>query len=114
MPHPVIHFEIAAKDEKKLHDFYARLFDWEVSYQPELSYAMIMPNAGSGIDGGIGPAQGKGGVTFYVQVPDLQAALDKAVSLGGTVVMPPMEVPNVVALAQFADPEGNLIGLVRG
>jgi len=52
--------------------------------------------------------------TFYVQVPDLQATLDQAVAKGGKVVMPPMEIPGMVTLAQFADPEGNLVGLVKG
>jgi predicted enzyme related to lactoylglutathione lyase len=113
MPNPVVHFEISGKDEKKLHDFYARLFDWHVSYDEKMSYATVETHDG-GINGGIGPAHDAQRVTFYVQVPDLQAALTKAESLGGKMVMPPMEIPNVVALAQFTDPEGNLIGLVRG
>jgi predicted enzyme related to lactoylglutathione lyase len=53
-------------------------------------------------------------VTIYVQVPDLQAALDQAVALGGKVLMPPTEIPGVVTLAMFADPEGNVIGLTKG
>jgi predicted enzyme related to lactoylglutathione lyase len=49
-----------------------------------------------------------------VQVDDLQAALDKAESLGGKTVMAPDQVPGGPALAMFADPEGNVIGLVSG
>ena len=47
-------------------------------------------HAGQGIGGGIGPAldQSSGRVTFYVQVNDLQAYLNKAESLGGKTVMP--------------------------
>jgi len=114
MASPVVHFEVAAQDQKKQREFYAALFDWNVHYDEKMDYAMVESAGQGGIGGGIGPAQGAGRVTFYVQVPDLQAALTKAESLGGKTVMPPMEVPGVVALAQFTDPEGNVIGLVRG
>ena len=52
-------------------------------------------------------------VTIYVEVEDLQAYLDKAVSLGGTVVMPVTVIPNMVTMAQFADPQGNVVGMVK-
>ena len=42
---------------------------------------------------------------------DLQAALDKAVSLGASTTVPVSDIPNVGTFAQFADPDGNLIGL---
>jgi hypothetical protein len=50
----------------------------------------------------------------YVEVDDLQQALDKAESLGGKTVMPPMDIPDAVSLAMFTDPSGNVIGLVKG
>ena len=34
--------------------------------------------------------------------------------MGGKVLMPPTEIPNVVTLAMFADPDGNAIGLIKG
>ena len=49
-----------------------------------------------------------------MQVEDPQAYLDKIVDLGGTITMPVTEVPGMVTFAQFADPEGNIIGLVKG
>jgi len=75
----------------------------------------MVDGASSGIAGGIGQEpEGKARVTNYVQVPDLQATLDRAVAMGGKVVMPPMEIPGVVTMAQFADPDGNLMGLIKG
>ena len=47
-------------------------------------------------------------------MPDIEAALQKAESLGGTRVMGPEKVMDQVELGQFKDPEGHLIGLVRG
>jgi predicted enzyme related to lactoylglutathione lyase len=39
--------------------------------------------------------------------------LRKAERLGGKTVMPPTEIPNMVTFAMFADPDGNVIGLVK-
>ena len=114
MSPPVVHFEIAAKDPKKLQDFYAKLFDWKIDANNPFNYGVIDTGGQGGINGGIGPTDGPTRVTFYVQVDDLQACLDKAESLGGKTVMPPTEIPNMVTLAMFSDPEGNITGLVKG
>jgi hypothetical protein len=69
---------------------------------------------GHGIGGGISAApEGDGHVTIYVEVEDPQAYLDKAVSLGGRVLMPVTEIPGMVTFAQIADPEGHMIGIVK-
>lgn len=114
MTHPVVHFEIMGKDAKKLQDFYSTLFDWKLNaFSPE--YGMTEIGGDHGINGGIG-ASGEMPpyVTVYVQVPDLQAALDKVATLGGKTVVPPTEIPNVVTFALFSDLEGNVVGLVKG
>jgi predicted enzyme related to lactoylglutathione lyase len=114
MADPVVHFEVGGKDAKKLQKFYADLFDWKIDANNPMDYGMVEA-ADGGIAGGVGPAPGgETHVTFYVQVPDLQAALDKAEKLGGKTVTPPMDVPGGPSLAHFTDPEGNFIGLVRG
>ena len=48
---------------------------------------------------------------YYVEVDDAQKYLDRAVSMGGSVVMPVTEIPSHVTIALFADPEGHVIGL---
>ena len=48
---------------------------------------------------------------FYIGVDDVEAALQKAESLGGSRVFGPMEVPEGPTIGQFADPEGNMVGL---
>lgn len=113
MAHPVVHFEVSGNDQPKLRDFYSRLFDWKITYEPQMNYSMVDTQTPGAIGGGIGPAEGGQKVKFYVQVANLEDALAKAESLGGKTVMPPMRIPNVVALAQFSDPEGNVIGLVE-
>jgi uncharacterized protein len=115
MSNPVVHFEIIGPDGAKLHSFYHDLFGWEIDANNPFNYGMIAtPEDKSGIGGGIGmEPDGAPRVTVYAAVPDLQAALDKAVSLGGKVVMEPTDLGDV-ELAQFTDPAGNLFGLVKG
>jgi predicted enzyme related to lactoylglutathione lyase len=52
-------------------------------------------------------------VTFYVEVADLAGALKKAQALGGKTVMEPHAVPGGPEIAMFADPDGNVIGLLK-
>jgi uncharacterized protein len=58
--------------------------------------------------------RGTGATSLYVEVPDVEAALAKAESLGGTRMMGPDKVPDVgIEIALFTDPEGHVIGLVK-
>jgi predicted enzyme related to lactoylglutathione lyase len=111
---PVTHFEVLGSDAAALQRFYGEAFGWEMQDVMEGAYYMAHP--GSGIDGGVGAAQGGGGghVTFYVEVDDPATALEKISSLGGKTVQEPMDIPNGPTIALFADPEGHLIGLVKG
>jgi predicted enzyme related to lactoylglutathione lyase len=118
MGYPVVHFEINSAGAPELVRFYGDAFGWKIQSEGP-DYAHIDTDgvcAGSGapgINGGIGTADaGDDFVTFYVQVPDVQEALDQVVALGGSVDMPATEAGRVV-LAIFRDPAGNRIGLVR-
>ena len=48
------------------------------------------------------------------RLPDVEASLAKAESLGGSRIFGPDEVMDGLVLGQFTDPEGHLIGLVKG
>jgi len=111
MANKVTHFEIHGKDGKRLQGFYASLFGWKVDASNPMQYGMVGAEQ-SGIGGGIAKSPAAM-VTFYVEVADLAASLKQAEKLGGKTVMPPMDVPGGPRIAQFADPEGNVIGLVK-
>lgn len=115
MANPVTWFEIIGNDAAKLHKFYADVFDWKLSDpMADMGNYSMVDNAGEGIGGGIGGAMdGKARTTIYIQVADPQAALDKAVANGATVLMPVMNVMEGVTIAMFADPEGNTMGLLQ-
>jgi predicted enzyme related to lactoylglutathione lyase len=122
MGQPVVHFEVIGKDGEKLQGYYSELFGWEIDADNPMGYGIVgredntNPD-GVGIGGGIGggPTPDYAGhVTFYVEVPDVEAALVKAEELGGKRVFGPGAVPGTeVELGQFTDPEGHLIGLVK-
>jgi predicted enzyme related to lactoylglutathione lyase len=115
MPNPVVHFEIIGKDAASTQKFYSNLFGWKVDSNNPMNYGMV-DNGGEGINGGIAGGDDPGGprTTFYVQVSDQQAALDKAEQLGGKTIMPVTEIPDAVTMAMFADPDGNTVGLIKG
>lgn len=115
MAYPVVHFEVVGGDGLELQKFYSELFGWHIQNNPEMeNYGVVDTHAGEGINGGVGGTPDRNAmVTFYAAVPDPQATLDRAEQLGGTVAMPVMEIPNVVTLAQFEDPQGNRIGIIK-
>ena len=117
MPNPVVHFEIGCINTEAQQEFYASLFDRGITPTgDEWNYGLVQHSEG-GIGGGISQSADdppKPSITFYVMVDDLQAYLDKAVSLGATQAMPPMEMEvndSKFSIAAFIDPEGNFIGL---
>jgi uncharacterized protein len=120
MGQPVVHFEIMGKDAGKLHSFYSEMFDWKINAMPmgDGSYGMVgrednLNPDGIGIGGGVGSsASGPSYVTVYVEVPDVEAALAKAASIGGQRVSGPDDIGQV-EIGTFLDPEGHLIGLVK-
>jgi predicted enzyme related to lactoylglutathione lyase len=127
MGQPVVHFEIQGKDPEMLRRYYGELFGWEFELNSPVaeavseagSYGFINRNAtdegekGVGIPGGIGGGEGYTGYAiFYVGVPDVEEALQKAEQLGGKRVMGPAKNPNgMLVVGHFTDPEGHLVGV---
>ena len=120
MGQAVVHFEVIGKDGEKLRAFYGELFDWQIDADNDMSYGLVQRDGnlngdGVGIGGGIaGGPEGYGGhVTFYVEVPDVEAALARAESLGGTRVFGPETIMGALVFGQCLDPEGHVIGVVQ-
>jgi predicted enzyme related to lactoylglutathione lyase len=123
MGQPVVHFEIIGKDPAKLREYFEELFGWEFDVPSPVSEAvsdpaqygfvdrMALPD-GTGIPGGVGGGPGyEGHAVFYIAVPDVEAALQKAESLGGKRRMGPERAPSGLVVGHFTDPEGNLVGV---
>jgi len=115
MGNPVVHFELGGAEDGPLLRFYGELFGWRLTTVPGgVNYTVVDTQGGGGVNGGIGKSgTGDPWATFYVEVDDPQAALDRAESLGAQTVLPVTEIPGMVTFAMFNDPDGLLVGLVR-
>ena len=118
---PVVHFEIIGIDPARLRSYFGALFGWEFDTSGGVAepvsaagnYGFVQNPDGAGIPGGVGGGPGyPARVLFYVGVPDVEAALRKAESLGGTRTMGPEQAPgSALVVGHFTDPEGHLIGI---
>jgi uncharacterized protein len=120
MGQPVVHFEVIGRDGERLQSYYSELFGWNIDAGNPMKYGLIdreenLNSDGIGIGGGVGtgPEGYDGHVTVYVEVPDVEASLAKAESLGGTRMMGPDEVMEGLVIGLFNDPEGHVIGVIQ-
>ena len=120
MGYPVVHFEITGRDGPALHAFYASLFEWDIDANNPMNYGIVaregnLSPEGVGIGGGIaqGPEGYGGHVTFYVQVPDVEATLAQAEEQGATRMMGPEQVAEGLVIGLFTDPEGHVVGVLQ-
>ena len=110
MGNPVVHFEIGCRDRKITQDFYSSLFDWKF----EAMGPAVMIQTGEAVGGHI-TALGHEPhryTIFYLQVDDVIAYLDKAKTLGGKILVPPVDIPTG-RFVWMQDPEGNTVGLFK-
>jgi uncharacterized protein len=110
--HPIVHFEIGCRDRAKSEAFFSNLFDWHI--QANDPAGTIDTGSAQGIPGHIASLghEPQHYTMFYVEVEDVQAYLDKAVALGGKMLVPPVKTP-AGTFAWFSDPDGNMIGLLK-
>jgi len=113
MPNPVVHWEIGTSDAGKLAEFYKGIFGWHAEEFPgEQPYQMIdAHNEERGINGGIAQSD-QSWLTFYIEVDDIDGYLVKVGEQGGRTLVSRTEM-GMVTFAQFADPEGHVVGLVE-
>jgi predicted enzyme related to lactoylglutathione lyase len=120
MGNPIVHFEVIGPAPDELRTFYRDLFDWEFDTSGTVSdvvseptnYGFVEPGP-SGVAVGVGGGEGYPAKTVvYVGVPDVEVALQRAESLGGIRVIGPARRPDgQLVIGQFADPQGNLVGV---
>jgi predicted enzyme related to lactoylglutathione lyase len=116
----VVHFEIPYDDAERARRFYAEAFGWTLNAVPEMDYTLATTGPGdeSGptepgfIDGGMA-ARGVplAGPTVVIDVEDIDSALAKVESLGGSTLLARTPVGEMGFSAYFNDSEGNVVGL---
>lgn len=112
MGNPFVHVELHSNDFDKTKAFYNNLFDWKYQEFPDMGYTII--DVGEGTGGGMmkNPVPDSPSHWLsYVQVDDIEAATQKASSLGAQVVKEVTEVSGYGWLSVIVDPSGAALGL---
>ncbi|HEV2250860.1 MAG TPA: VOC family protein [Candidatus Limnocylindria bacterium] len=111
MANPVKWFEVMGKDSAGLQRFYRDVFGWKLSPPiKEMGNYSMLERPDAGIGGGFG--EGDARVSVYIEVPDAQRFVDKAVASGATVLMPVTQITPTTTIAMLLDPAGNTFGVM--
>jgi len=112
MTHPFAYAELHCEDPAATADFYRELFDWKATTTETPVGPYVGLDTGAGMGGGLRAATGRPPRwVLYVQVTDLGAATDRAVSLGARAVVTGKEVPGAGTYSLLDDPSGATFGL---
>jgi predicted enzyme related to lactoylglutathione lyase len=107
---PIVWFEAVGQHADKLHSFYGEVLGWRFrAPTPQLADARPA-YAGHGRVRDAAPEAPPWWVSFYTRVPDLDAAIATARSLGGRVLVAPTRM-GASMIAVVSDPEGHPLGL---
>lgn len=109
--------DLMTTDASKSRDFYAALLDWQfkgVPMQADCTYHMIL--CGPGPIGGIVEEKNIPMSHWmpYVAVDDVDATAKQITELGGSVCVPPSDIPQTGRFAVVGDPTGAYFSIYKG
>lgn len=116
--------EIASTDLERCRTFYSNVFGWEFKKSQatgeEMEYLEFSSSGEPMGDGALYEMQAAmfGGnmppahIAHYVSVDDVNASVEMASQLGGKVVFPPYDIPNVGRMAVIEDPTGAMVSII--
>lgn len=115
--------EIATDNLEACKTFYSEIFGWEFKQSDATGMDMEYLEFGTNPRNSGGLFQMKpewyGGetppphYTVYVAVDDVDETARKAFDLGGTIVSPPMDIPNVGRMCAIKDPTGATFSIFK-
>lgn len=122
---PVVHFEMPAKDKKRVKKFYEITFGWQMTQlgkdMGDYLLATTSPvdknqmhKKKGAINGGFFQ-WGKEGTMphIVVSVGDLEKHMDIVKKAGGKIQGKPMDIQEVGKFVMFKDTEGNRVGMLQ-
>ncbi|MFO1051083.1 MAG: VOC family protein [Planctomycetota bacterium] len=123
MPHPTgpwpgrfVWHDLMTKDGARAQQFYCELLGWNVDAVPMQGFTYRMIHCGPGPIGGIvhEPKVPQSAWLPYLGVSDVDAAAAKVKQLGGSVFVPPTDIPGTGRFTIVLDPTGGYIALYQG
>lgn len=126
-PNPVVHFEMPAKDKKRVADFYSKVFGWNVQQLgPDMGNYVLaetaetgenrMPKKAGAINGGFFEYKDDDfnrGPHLVISVDNLDESIKAVEDAGGKIEGEKMDIPNVGAYISFRDSEDNIVGMLQ-
>src|SRR5580698_253144 len=108
--------ELHTQDRTKAQKFYSQLVGWETKEVPmgpgePYTLCLLGGKDHAGITKSKAPAHVPPHWLPYIHVDDVDAAAAKVTSLGGQVLNPPMDIPNVARFAVVRDPTGGAFAI---
>lgn len=123
---PVVHFEMPAKDKKRVSAFYSKAFGWEMQQLgAEMGNYIISMTTESDEKGPIKPGAINGGFFDYkddelnraphvvISVDDIEESIKMIHASGGKVLTEIMDIPGVGKYVSFKDTEDNIVGALQ-
>jgi predicted enzyme related to lactoylglutathione lyase len=110
--------ELLTKDTEQASSFYTELFGWSTQDMDmgHMIYTIFM-NGEKPAAGMIKLGQESGDVPpnwlVYFAVNDCDLSADETTRLGGAVINPPMDIPNIGRFAVLSDPQGAVFAIIK-
>jgi predicted enzyme related to lactoylglutathione lyase len=109
--------ELQTSDVEGAKKFYSGLLGWSTEDFPSAEMPYTIVKAGEAMVGGImtlppqcAEAPPHWGV--YITVDDVDASAQKATELGGTIMVPPMDIKDVGRFSLIRDPQGAMFSII--
>jgi len=109
-------FELRVPDVEAAASFYKQLFGWTIEKMDMPSGAYHVVKVGEVGVGGITNPPAEGVPPHwgaYITVDDADAVASKVTAQGGTLVVPPMDIPDVGRFVMFADAQGASVSAIK-
>ena len=109
--------ELTTTDPAAAADYYGKLFGWKVlPPNAEMGGYRVINVGDSGIGGIMANPEGAPPMPphwgSYVTVTNADEIAQRATGLGGTVLVPPMDIPGVGRMVVLQDPQGAVISAI--
>jgi predicted enzyme related to lactoylglutathione lyase len=111
---PVTQWQIITREPEKHAAFYKAVFGWKINADNPLGYRLAETGSERGIGGGFWPAppEASAFVQLFMEVTDMDGAIDSVAKNGGSVLIPPQTLPSGERMAILRDPLGVTFGVV--
>lgn len=125
---PVVHFEMPAKDKKRVSEFYTKVFGWEM-LQMGQEYGGYLLATTAPTDSKTGMIKEPGAINggFFdrkddelnrsphvvISVDNLDESMNAVKNGGGEILTEKMDIPGIGTYVSFKDTEGNIVGMLQ-